>query len=444
MNKHFLKNIRDKMPESMKYLAAPIFRNKLIKNNEYCRYIKLLSNRDRLSEKEIKEYQFNELKKILNYSYNFVPYYTQLFDNIGFRADKIKVAEEIQILPFLTKELIRSNFDQLISTQKVSGGHYIATTGGSTGEPLKVLLDYNCVFKENAFVNHFRKKLGYETSDRLVTFRGIEFGDKLWKYNPMQNELIFSPFKLSNKTLSAYVNQINKFKPNYLNGYLSSLSYFAKLLSENNLKLEYPVEGIFLISENIEKEQREFLEDFFQAKSSTFYGHSERCIIAEEMYPNEYNFDPYYGYTEILSSDNISFEIVGTGFLNLTMPLIRYKTNDQCTITTNGTITIAGRWDVKEYLLGINEEKVFHSAFNFHSEIFKNVMNYQFIQNHKGKVDLMLVVNLNFKMAEIELIKKEIDKKTKGVIDFNIKTTDQLILSNRGKFKKFISEIDQK
>lgn len=443
MNKLFLKSIRDNIPEPLKYLTAPLFRNKLIKNVEYCRYSELLVQREGTSAEEIKEYQFRELKRILNYSYKCVPYYTELFDQVGFRPQSMKSVGDIQVIPFLTKELIRDNFVQLMSIEKVPGGHYIATTGGSTGEPLKVLLDYDCVFKENAFVNHFRSKLGHQTKDRLATFRGVEFGDKLWKFNPMQNEFIFSPFKLSKVILATYIDKINKIKPSYLNGYLSSLTYFAKLMSENNLKLKHPLKGIFLISENIDQEQRVFLENFFQVKSLTFYGHSERCVIAEEIVPNEYKFDPYYGYTELIENKENSFSIVGTGFLNKTMPLIRYKTNDNCVETGHETISIAGRWDVNDYLIGQNEEKIFHSAFNFHSEIFRNVTNYQFVQKYKGKVDLMIIVNQHFKISEIDLMKKEIDKKTRGVIDFNIKITDQLILSKRGKFKMFILEIEE-
>lgn len=443
MNKHFLKNIRDNMPEMLKYITAPIFRNKLIKNKEYCRYIKLNSERENLSEEAIKDYQFKELKNVLIYSYNFVPYYTELFNKVGFCPNTMKSVEEISVIPLLTKELIRTNFDQLISKHKVPNGHYIATTGGSTGEPLKVLLDYNCVFKENAFVNYFRSKLGYQTNDRLATFRGVEFGNKLWKFNPMQNELIFSPFKLSKKTLTAYIDKINEFKPNFLNGYLSSLYYFAKLLSDNNQKLKHAIKGIFLISENIDNEQRNFLEIFFQVKSSTFYGHSERCVIAEEIKANEYVFDPYYGYTELVENIEGSLSIVGTGFLNKTMPLIRYNTNDKCINSNHKTYSIIGRWDINDYLIGQNEEKVFHSAFNFHSEIFRNVTSYQFVQTEKGISDLLIIVNQNFDLSEMELLKKEIDKKTKGVIDFNIKITDHLIMSKRGKFKLFISEIKE-
>jgi phenylacetate-CoA ligase len=353
----------------------------------------------------------------------------------------MKSVDEMNVIPFLTKEIIRENFDKLISTKKVPGGHYVATTGGSTGEPLKVLLDYDCVFKENAFVNHFRSKLGYKTSDKLATFRGVEFGNKLWQFNPMQNELIFSPFKLSNHTLSKYIDKINAFKPAYLNGYLSSIYFLAKLMSENEINFKYKLKGIFLISENIDSKQREFVESYFAVKSATFYGHSERCIIGEELKINEYSFDPYYGYTELIKNSDNSLQIVGTGFLNKTFPLIRYQTNDNCKSININTVSIEGRWNLSDFLIGFNGERVFHSSFNFHSEIFNNVVNYQFVQNQKGEVDLLLVVNKYFASEEIDLMKKEIDKKTKDVIVFDIKVVDKLMLSKRGKFKMFVNNI---
>jgi phenylacetate-CoA ligase len=442
MNKHFLKQIRDNMPESLKRLMAPVFRNKLIKNKFYVQYRNLLQKRDYLNNDVVIAYQFQQLKAICNYANKHIPYYKTLFEKVGFVPNQMTCLEDIKVVPFLTKELIREHFEDLISIKKVPGGHYVATTGGSTGEPLKVLLDYDCVFKENAFVNHFRRSIGYEETHKLATFRGIEFGDELWKFNPMQNELIFSPFKLSKNTLHLYVNRINKYKPDYLNGYLSSLTLFAKLMSESNLKLKHKIKGVLLISENIDIAQRDFLENYFKVKSLTFYGHSERCIIAEEILPNEYAFDPYYGYTETVENGDGSSFMVGTGFLNKTMPLIRYKTDDRV-IQYDKLYRIDGSRKSTMGLFGINGEFFSQAAFNIHNEILNNVNQYQFFQNQMGKADFLLVVNENFCDTEIDQIKREVDKKTKDVIDFNIKIVDQVILSKRGKFSMFINELNQ-
>ncbi len=440
-SKQVLKKIRDGLPEDFKFLLAKFFRNSLIKNSYYIQQRKDLKNSSLLSDDETNNLQFKRLKEILIYAGNHVPYYREIFKKLKFQPENFRDAKELNIIPFLTKEIIRDHFDKLVSELSVEGGFYEATTGGSSGEPLKVLLDYNCVFKENAFVNHFRAKLNYSDDDKLATFRGIEFGDRLWKYNPMQNEMVFSPFKLSRLTVERYLKRMNRFNPAFLNGYLSSLYHFVKLLEGENLTIGFKPIGIFLISENIDEEQRLYIENFFGVKSITFYGHSERCIIAEEVNHGEFKFNPIYGYTELIDNGDNLFSIVGTGFLNQTMPLIRYKTDDVCSKVSEESYKIEGRWNQNDYLVGINDEKVFHSAFNFHSNIFQNVTGYQFVQQVKGCVDLFITVNKQFNNSELAVMQTEIKKKTKDVIDFEITVVDQLILSPRGKYKKFISKL---
>lgn len=439
MNKHFLKNITDNIPEPIKYITAPVFRNKLLNNKIFRTTYKLLESFHNLSSDKIKEYQLDQVKNVLNYSYKNIPYYTDLFNKIGFDHQKVVDLNDITVIPFLTKKIIRDNFDKMTSVEKGGSGYYVATTGGSTGEPLKVLLDYDSIFKEYAFIYYYRKRLGYKFEDKLATFRGVEFGDRLSKYNPMHNELFFSPFKLSRLTIDKYVEKIEKYNPQYLNGYLSCLYLFAKLLHDSNLKPKLNLKGIFLMSENVDNNQRDFIEKFFGVRSSIHYGHSERCVLAEEQIKGFYKISPFYGYTELIDQPS-GDEIVSTGFLNRTMPLIRYKTGDLC-IKHNDLIEIKGRWNVDDFLWGINNEKIFHSALNFHSEIFKNVTNYQFFQEQKGKSELLLIVNKNFKSTELEHMAKEIDKKTKGIIEFKIKVVDTLLLSPRGKFKRFITNV---
>jgi phenylacetate-CoA ligase len=247
MNKDFLKRVRDKMPESLKYNTASFFRNALIKNREFLKYYKLLEEREEANSEIIKEYQLNQLKQILIYSYKNVPYYQELFNKISFDPFKFSDFEQISNIPFLTREIITDNFDKLKSTKKIKNGYYKGTTGGSSGLPLKFLLDYESIYRENGFIYYYRKKSGYQFEDKLATFRQVEFGNKLWKFNPMHNELIFSPIKLSKVTINDYVKKINEYKPQYLNGYLSAIWYFAKLLAEHQINITFKIKGIFLM-----------------------------------------------------------------------------------------------------------------------------------------------------------------------------------------------------
>jgi phenylacetate-CoA ligase len=440
MNKHFLKSLRDNMPEFIKYIATPVFRNKLIKNKEFQKYYALLENRDFLSTEIIKEYQFNELKNILIYSYQNVPYYRELFNKISFNPHNFSDFEQIKTIPFLTREIINNNFDRLISTGKIKNGYYTAITGGSTGLPLKLLLDYDSIFKENAFIYYFRKKLGYKFGDKLATFRTNEYGSRLWKYNPMYNEIIFFPRKLSKVTILKIVQKFENYNPLYLNGYLSAIWYFAKLLEEYKINLSIKFNGIFLISENLDDSRRTFIEQFFNTKTLTFYGHSERCVIAEEITPNIYKFDPYYGYTEKIQLEDNQFSIVGTGFLNHVMPFIRYRTDDIC--SSNGQFdTITGKRNRTLGLYGKNDEFLPSTAWGLEDPVFKNITTYQFIQGGKGKAELLIIVNKDYKISELEVIKKKINQQCKGIIEIEVKIVENLNLSPRGKYQMYISNI---
>ncbi len=440
MNKQYLKNIRDKMPEGLKYISAPLFRLSLIKNKEFLRYYNLLEQRETLSADQIKEYQFNQLKLTLIHSYQTVPYYTELFDKISFDPFRFSDFEEIKTIPYLTRAIISDNCDKLISTKKVKNGYYTGSTGGSTGSPLKFLLDYDSVFKENAFIYHYRKKLGYNLNDRMATFRQVKFGEDLWQYNPMHNELIFFPIKITKASIVSITKKLDEFKPKYLNGYPSSIWYFAKLLEENKVKHHLKLQGIFLMSENIDEKQRAFMEDFFKVKSLVHYGHSERSVIAEEMSDSLYRFDPYYGFTEQIPDENGRYNIVGTGFLNNSMPLIRYKTDDFC-FPEKQYFRIEGKRSSTIGLYGINGEFIPSSAFDLSNPIFNNIILNQFIQSEKGKADLLIVVGKNFKMSELSVINDLLTQKGRNIIDINVKIVETPVLSPRGKFENYISNL---
>src|ERR1035437_3533211 len=438
MNRQYLKNIRDNMPEQLKYISAPLFRQSLIKNKEFLRYNNLLEQREKLSTEQIKDYQFNQLKRTLIHSYQTVPYYTELFGKISFDPFRFSDYDEIKIIAYLTRKIITDNFDKLISKKKVKNGYYIATTGGSTGSPLRFLLDYDSVFKENAFLYHYRKKLGYKLNDRMATFRQVKFGEDLWQYNPMHNEFIFFPIKLTKASIVNVTKKINEFKPKYLNGYPSSIWYFAKLLDENKVKHHLDLKGIFLMSENIDEKQRAFIEEFFKVKSFVHYGHSERCVLAEGISENLYRFDPYYGFTEQIPNENGSYNIVGTGFLNRSMPFIRYKTDDIC-IPEKQYYHIEGKRSSTIGLYGMNDEFIPSSAFDLSNPVFKNILCYQFIQSVKGEADLLVIVSKNFEMQELSVINALLTKKSKNIININVKIVETLVLSPRGKFETYIS-----
>jgi hypothetical protein len=121
------------------------------------------------------------------------------------------------------------------------------------------------------------------------------------------------------------------------------------------------------------------------------------------------------------------------------MPFIRYKTDDLCT-PLNSYFSIEGKRSSKKGLYGYHGE--FISSISF-LEPFNDLTNYQFIQNEKGKAEMLIVLNNDLPGREISTIKSRIDERTRGIIDISIKSVDRLILSPRGKYQMYISNLSE-
>jgi phenylacetate-CoA ligase len=439
-DKTILRTIRDEMPESIKFILRPAIRSMLVNNPNYQNTFKELKERQNLSKGEVGEKQFIKLKQILIHAFENVPYYGKVFKRSGFNPYEFSHFSQMKILPYLDKHLVRKNFKDLISKQIPKSGYYRATTGGTSGYPLSVLLDRDSIFKEHAFINFFRARLGYESKNKIVSLRGIEFNGRFSRLNPMDNALVLSPFMLSNNTAREYVKKINRYRPEYLHGYPTSVLFLARLMEDQNLKLERQIGGIFLISESVSTKNRRFIEKVFSAETHSFYGQSERTVIADEKTINHYEFDPYYGFAETIAAGKDQFEIVGTGFLNYTMPLIRYKTGDICRKTAQGYILLTGRWETDNYLVGKNGEKIYSAAINLHSESMKNVLNYQFVQNKKGNAKMIVVPGNKFSEKDKHRILHELGQKIGKAINLKIEL-GKVGMTGRGKTKMIINKI---
>ena len=108
---------------------------------------KILKKRDFLMESQfwnedrIKEYQLKKIINLVKYAYNYVPYYHQLFKNIGFHPSDIKTLNDFKKIPVLTKDISRKeNFNLIASNTNMK---YVSKgkTGGTTGPPLLIYKD---------------------------------------------------------------------------------------------------------------------------------------------------------------------------------------------------------------------------------------------------------------------------------------------------------------
>ena len=122
-----------------RYLFLPL--GDLVYGSEVVSKLKEMRHNDMLSGAEIREIQDRKLQRLVRHCYETVPYYTRLFDTHGIRPSQIQTRDDLRLLPVLTKQTIRDNYDDLFSTAISPKRIRKSSSGGSTGTPLKFCTD---------------------------------------------------------------------------------------------------------------------------------------------------------------------------------------------------------------------------------------------------------------------------------------------------------------
>jgi phenylacetate-CoA ligase len=134
-----------------------------------------LSRNQWLRTVELRQLQEKRLRNIVKYAYNNVPLYREKFDAQGIKPEYIRSLEDIQKLPFTTKQEVRDGIpDRSLAIGFDLGNCIRASTSGTSGGSMPVFYDkrfMDCCMAAWAF----RKRLaiGVEPWQKVVV---IEYG----------------------------------------------------------------------------------------------------------------------------------------------------------------------------------------------------------------------------------------------------------------------------
>lgn len=429
-----IKKINEKTPYWIKAPFAQLIRRKLIGNSVFSETYRQLSEYDKLSQKEKDNLQFIELKRILRHAYENTAYYREMFDKIGFDPWEMEDIEELKKIPIITKKELKKYFEKLLADN--ISNTYSVTTGGTTGEPTKIEMDKNAIYKEWAFVYHYWSKFGYDyQNSRLATFRGVNLGEKIYEINPLYQEVRMNPFKLNENNIDQYIKKINRFQADFIYGYPSAVYNFCRIAAKKKINVRGRFKAALLISENLFPFQEDMIKTVLGCEIAIFYGHTERAVFAER-YKDGYVFNQLYGVTEI----NEKGEPIVTGFINKKMPLINYLVDDEVKNISEDKFMVKGHRD-SDVLYGLDGEQVSMAAINFHDRTFEGTSGYQFVQNERGKCIIRVIADKKLEKEELAKIAARINEKLGIGFVCTVEQTDHFETTARGKYKMLIQNI---
>ena len=420
-----------------------------------------LSEIEHLSSRQINEYQLIQLKKLVNHCYSNVPYYRKIFDERNLKPDDINSVQDLKKIPYLTKEIIRENFDDLISKHIPRKYLKMQTTGGSTGEPLAFYEDrrISCA-REWAFVSHIWKRVGFNPRKRqkFVILRGNKIKKGIMEYNG--RDMILSSYHLTEENIKLFLKKIEEFNPDFIQAYPSSIEIMSKHILINNTNINIPnLKAIICSSEKIYDNQRIIIEKAFKTKIFNLYGHTEHCCIAGNCEKsNLLHFQGEYGFTELINEEGFDVseedeqgEIIATNFNNYAMPFLRYRTGDIAIYTKEKCDCNRHYVNIKdiqgretEQIITKSGAKVAMTAIIFaqHFEAFKKVKRMQLLQEEVGKVTVKIIENEKLDYNDQKEIIQKMKDATNGDLEVFIQVVNDIPLTNRGKHKFLIQKLD--
>lgn len=309
-----------------------------LKQHDTVRRKRELEKSQWLSTEQILALQQDKLQAFIRNISATVPYYRQLFSSLGITAADIKTVEDLTQLPFLTKAVIREQFDQL--TADTSSGLKRFNTGGSSGQPLIFMLGNERVSHDVAAKWRATRWWGVDIGDKEIVAWGspIELGaqDKMRLLrDALFRSTLIPAFDLTEEKLLAFLAQIRQSRPKMLFGYPSVFHLLAKTAEKHQINMQQlGIKVVFVTSERLYPYQRELISQIFNAPVANGYGGRDAGFIAHECPHGSLHLSAEDIIVEIVSPDGKVMpvgekgEIVVTHLATSEFPFVRYRTGD--------------------------------------------------------------------------------------------------------------------
>jgi phenylacetate-CoA ligase len=244
-----------------------------------------------------REFVFRRVKQVAEFAYENVPFYRDKYRAAGVYPSSFTSFADIASLPIVDKsELQAVPLEDRSSTRR---GRSLVNTGGSSGEPLEFFIEPTSIPHEWAHMHEIWSRVGYRQSDLRLVFGGRSGITDGLRYDGARHQWNIDIQRGWEDIAERLCPILAGHKSIYLHGYPSSIFDFvvwAKDKAHPILPLlETRVRAMLLGSEAPAPSVRQTVERILGAESISWYGHTERAVLAgEALEPGQYN--PYLSY----------------------------------------------------------------------------------------------------------------------------------------------------
>lgn len=321
-------------------LLWPVW-ERVIRRRETLDHLRYLEQSQWQDQEERQAEEVRALVSLLSYAGRNVPYYRELFRAHRFEPRGVRSRADLAELPFLTREIIRERYHDLIDPAH-RGKNLKKGTSGSTGTPLK--FEYSMAsecWRQAVKVRGYgwagyrpgRKTFYYwaAVSAATPTFK-IRF-DRL-----LRRETFLDSMRQDEDSRRAALEMLRRTRPEVIVCYTQSCAQFARWIVERGLR-DWDDIPVICGAEAVLLADRAALAEAFGPEIFETYGSRETMLVAAEceahagMHLSEENLLVELTRDGRAVAPGETGDVAITDLHNLGMPMIRYL---------NGDLAVAG------------------------------------------------------------------------------------------------------
>jgi phenylacetate-coenzyme A ligase PaaK-like adenylate-forming protein len=404
------------------------------------------------------------LAGLLRHCRQSVPYYAEQLRRPGqLHLEEADPVACLARLPVLTKEIIRANFAKLQSADLGRRKLSYNTSGGSTGEPIRLVQDREYCDRSKAISLLCLSLPGWELGRPVIRLwgseRDIEAGTQSVKarfFNWLTNTTWMNAFNMSPQAMRRHVDTLNRIGPGLIVAYASAAYELAKFVEREKLSLR-PQQAVVTSAGTLYSFMREKIAQVFGCRVYNLYGSREVGEIACEIPGvNGLWVPPWGNFVEILDDEDKSVQpggegnIVVTCLTNFAMPLVRYRIGDRGALAAATAANGHSTAQVLKHVSGRNvdvfrtrNQKLVDGEYFTHLLYFRPwVKRFQVVQKaHEHIVFKVVKVNGGPAQAELDEIAAQSRRVMGNDCRIDFEFPGELPPHPAGKYRYTISEI---
>lgn len=407
----------------------------------------------------------SKLNKLLDYAYRNITYYQEMFEKSGIVIDgniNLTSMNDLHRLPFLTKDIINQQKENLFSKEISDRQSYKNTSGGSTGKPVVFMQDREYFINNVANFYIAESWRGVGLYDSRLKLWGAErdiFSGKKPLISHVRdfvsNTITLNTLSMSSQDMKNFIDILNRKKPALIIAYVQSIYELAKYAKEKKIQVEKQ-NAIHAAAGTLHAFMREEIEDVFGCEVYNHYGSREVGAIASECNAHDgLHIMMDHTLVEVVNENgNLckageEGEIVVTTLNNYSMPLIRYKIGDigimqeysecNCGCTYPKLQKVLGRTtDIFKTKKGT---KIYGGYFTRLFYFYGWINQFQVIQEEIDKIVVNIVTNSKTDHDNLDEIEKKIKLVMGDECEIEFKFPSSIPKTKTGKFLYTISKI---